>query len=199
MQQIHEAVTESKVNIIFAVPEDSIDVYKQLSEHIPGSSTGVLKHDSSNIVDIIRENFEKITSKVELRDNSSNAVEIRYMSSCLGSSKSETKMCHNIGNGKTIEFDVELKVTKCPPNGSETFVITPIGVDEYTVVELHVMCECDCELEPIAKVNSSECSHFGTSACGVCECDPNRFGKRCECSGDDAIRQDMIDQCKRYS
>jgi protocadherin alpha len=192
-------VTESKVNIIFAVPEDSIDVYKQLSEHIPGSSIGVLKHDSSNIVDIIRENFEKITSKVELRDNSSNAVEIRYISSCLGSSKSETKICHNIGNGKTIEFDVELKVTKCPPNGNETFVITPIGVDEYTVVELHVMCECECELEPTAKVNSSKCSHFGTSACGVCECDPNRFGKRCECSGGDAIRQDMINQCKRYS
>jgi protocadherin alpha len=64
---------------------------------------------------------------------------------------------------------------------------------------LHVMCECDCELEPIAKPNSSECSHFGTSACGVCECDSNRFGKRCECDGDDAIKQDMLDQCKKYS
>ncbi|CAG2179959.1 unnamed protein product, partial [Oppiella nova] len=87
LEQINRVVTESKTNIIFAVPEDSINVYKQLSEHIPGSTTGLLKDDSSNIVDIIRDNFKKIASKVEFRDNSSDAIQIRYMSSCLGSHK----------------------------------------------------------------------------------------------------------------
>ncbi|CAG2174704.1 unnamed protein product, partial [Oppiella nova] len=199
LEQINRVVTESKTNIIFAVPEDSINVYKQLSEHIPGSTTGLLKDDSSNIVDIIRDNFKKIASKVEFRDNSSDAIQIRYMSSCLGSHKSESNTCHNIGIGQTVEFDVELKVTKCPLGGRETFIISPIGVNEYTVVELHVMCECECELEPAAKPNSTDCSSEGTYACGICECHQNRFGKKCECDGDHAYREDMLNQCRRHS
>lgn len=84
LEQIHRIVTESKVNIIFAVTEESHNVYQQLSEHIPGSTTGKLEADSSNIVEIIRDNFKKIASKFELRDNSSDAVQIKYISSCLG-------------------------------------------------------------------------------------------------------------------
>ncbi|CAG2106828.1 unnamed protein product, partial [Medioppia subpectinata] len=200
LAQINRVVTESKTNIIFAVPDDSIAVYQQLSEHIPGSTTGLLKDDSSNIVDIIRDNFQKLASKVELRDNSSDAVQIRYISSCLSAThKSETNTCHNVGIGQTVEFDVELKVTKCPVGGGrETFVITPIGIDEYTVVELHVMCECECEREPLAKPNATQCTAEGTYACGVCECNQNRFGKRCECDGNNAYREDMLNQCRRH-
>jgi len=120
------------------------------------------------------------------------------MLSCLGKNKSETKVCHNIGIGQTIEFDVELKVTECPPNGIETFVIDPIGIEERTVIKLNVICDCDCQLEPLAITNSTDCSYFGTSTCGICECNPNRFGKKCECDDDDAIRQNTTDQCKRY-
>ena len=198
--QIYKAITESKTNIIFATPEsmDSrwIDDYQKLSEHIPGSTNALLKDDSSNIVELIGENFKKITSKVELRDNSSDSVQIRYMSSCLGGSNRETNICHNIGVGQTVEFEVELKVTECPADSRETFVITPIGIDEYTVIELHVMCGCECEAEPYAKPNSTECSEAGTHACGVCECDQNRFGDKCQCDGDD-IREDLQNLCKK--
>lgn len=197
MEHIRRVVTESKVNIIFATPEESIDVYKQLSEHIPGSTTALLRNDSSNIVELIRDNFKKIASTVELRDNSSAAVQIRYMSSCLSKGKGENNICHNIGVGEKVEFDVELKVTECPANGTETFVITPIGINESTVVELHVMCECECETQPIAKPNSELCSKAGTHACGVCICDQNRFGKKCECGGDDYNREELTNQCKR--
>ena len=198
LEQIHKVVTESKVNVIFAVPEESIDVYKQLSEHLPGSTTALLRNDSSNIVELIRDNFKKIASRVEFRDNSSSAVQIKYMSSCLGRGKGETNICHNIGVGETVEFDVEIKVTECPPNGTEIFVITPIGISESTVVELHVMCECECETQPIAKPSSEMCSKAGTYACGVCICDQNRFGKKCECGGEDYNREELTNQCKRY-
>ncbi|KAJ4445442.1 hypothetical protein ANN_07247 [Periplaneta americana] len=35
---------------------------------------------------------------------------------------------------------------------------------------------------PRYKTNASECSHNGTYACGICQCDERHFGQKCECS-----------------
>lgn len=31
-------------------------------------------------------------------------------------------------------------------------------------------------------MNTEECSYHGIYKCGVCDCDPQYFGRRCECS-----------------
>lgn len=204
LSQINRLVTDSKINIIFAVPEDSVDIYKKLSEHIPGSITGKLESDSSNIVDIIKDNYKKITSKIELNDNSSSFIDIKYITSCQNENKAssgnknkyETNACDKIGIGESISFDVEIKVNDCPPDGKETFVITPIGVGEYTIVELNVHCSCPCEVENMIS-GSPQCNYYGNFSCGICQCNQNRFGQTCECDGDHAIQQDKIDQCKQ--
>ncbi|RWS05225.1 uncharacterized protein B4U79_02101, partial [Dinothrombium tinctorium] len=56
--QINRAVIDNKINVIYAVPHEAIDVYKILSTHIRGSVAGMLSNDSSNIVDMIRINYE---------------------------------------------------------------------------------------------------------------------------------------------
>lgn len=60
ISQINMKVKENSINVIFAVTESQIDVYKKLEEHIEGSSSGKLSTDSANIVDLVKEQYEVI-------------------------------------------------------------------------------------------------------------------------------------------
>jgi len=51
-------VADNRVNVIFAVTKGQTERYSSLSDIIPGSVTGELDEDSSNIVDLVRENYE---------------------------------------------------------------------------------------------------------------------------------------------
>ena len=51
---------ESSVNIIFAVTEEQFDVYNLLKENIEGSSAGTLSNDSSNIVELVKAQYQVV-------------------------------------------------------------------------------------------------------------------------------------------
>lgn len=69
ISQINLKVKENSINIIFAVTKSQIDVYKRLSKHIEGSSAAELSEDSSNIVGLVRDeyNVSGIKNKVIVR------------------------------------------------------------------------------------------------------------------------------------
>lgn len=46
------------MTIIFAVTKDQIPVYHELSKLIEGSTVGELANDSSNIVELVKENYD---------------------------------------------------------------------------------------------------------------------------------------------
>ena len=46
------------MNLIFAVTSKVLDVYKLLAERIPGASYGKLDKDSSNVVDLIKNEYQ---------------------------------------------------------------------------------------------------------------------------------------------
>jgi len=46
------------VTIIFAVTKDQIPIYRELSKLIEGSTVGELANDSSNIVELVKENYD---------------------------------------------------------------------------------------------------------------------------------------------
>jgi len=52
------------VTIIFAVTSDQIPVYSELSKLIEGSTVGMLAADSSNIVDLVKDNYD-VSSSLE--------------------------------------------------------------------------------------------------------------------------------------
>lgn len=58
LEQINKAIVNNQINIIFSVPENSLKVYELLAENLQGSITGRLAENSSNIVDLIRENYK---------------------------------------------------------------------------------------------------------------------------------------------
>ena len=46
------------MNLIFAVTEEQFSVYNLLKENIEGSSAGTLTNDSSNIVQLVKEQYQ---------------------------------------------------------------------------------------------------------------------------------------------
>ena len=62
-------VKEHSVNLIFAVTEEQFGVYDLLKKNIEGSSAGTLSNDSSNIVELVKAQYQAITSSIEMKDN----------------------------------------------------------------------------------------------------------------------------------
>ena len=58
LEQINKAIVSNQINIIFSVPDNALRVYEILSDNLQGSITGRLAENSSNIVDLIRENYK---------------------------------------------------------------------------------------------------------------------------------------------
>lgn len=187
ISQINLKVKQNAINIIWAVTEEQISVYKRLTKHVEGSFAGKLSNDSSNIVELIREQYDKISSSVEMKDTASSAIKVRYLSSCLNDGPPiETSKCDGLKVGTKVEFIAEIEVTSCPDNRTEwkqKFDIYPVGINETLTVNLEMLCDCECEHDgSMYEPNSPECNGVGTLKCGVCECYDGFFGKHCECS-----------------
>ena len=98
ISQVNLKVKENAINVIFAVTEEKIKIYKQLQNHIEGSSCGKLSKDSSNIVDLVKEQYQQISSSIEMKDNASSAISVTYYSQCLDSTSplKKTSRCENV-------------------------------------------------------------------------------------------------------
>ena len=80
-------------------------------------------------------------------------------------------------------------MVKCPKDPREwrqVFEIYPVGINESVIVDLEMICQCDCERPGNFgyEENSPRCNGVGTYKCGICECPPEFFGRSCECSAD---------------
>ena len=131
VSQINSKVKENSVNVIWAVKEKVLDTYKNLSHFVEGSYAGKLIEDSTNIVELVKNQYNAISSSIEMKDTASDNVKLRYFSKCLGGSPVETNKCDNLKVGKKVEFTVEVKVTSCPKNPSEwkqKFSIYPVSI-----------------------------------------------------------------------
>lgn len=58
ISQINLKVKQNAINVIFAVTEEQINVYKQLQSHVEGASSGKLSADSANVVDLVKEQYQ---------------------------------------------------------------------------------------------------------------------------------------------
>ncbi|KAJ8985291.1 hypothetical protein NQ317_007078 [Molorchus minor] len=192
IEQINLSIRKKSINAIFAVTNSTISIYRELAKSIEGASVGVLEGDSSNIVDLIVEQYKKISSTVSLKHNASSAVSLKFFSSCLNPDGIllNTNECSGLRVvGDTVDFKVEIEVLKCPKNPKDhfqTIQIRPVGINETLIIDLEMLCECPCEKN--GQRNSPRCSSAGTYKCGVCDCNPGAFGTKCECHTGGDIR-----------
>lgn len=198
--QIVNKIKEKAVSIIFAITKDQFDIYESLSNIIEGSAVGVLANDSSNIVKLIEDNYRKITSKVTLQSKNHGAnMTVEFYSRCSEAEEKKRNECENLGIGETVSFVAEVTVTECPKDRKQwkrEIYIQPVGFQERLVLDLDIICECDCEKPENEEINSDQCSNGnGTFECGMCTCDPGRYGKFCECRADDVSSTDSVKLC----
>lgn len=191
ISQINQKVKENAINIIFAVTSNQFSVYEKLKGHIQGSSAAVLSNDSSNVVDLVKEEYAKISSSVEMKDNATGDVKITYFSSCLtGGPEIQTSKCDNLTVGQQVSFTAQIQVLKCPEDPrdwTQHIQIYPVGINESMLIQLEMLCACPCEQPGSTgyEVHSRHCNNFGTFMCGICDCDEHHFGNSCECSVSD--------------
>ncbi|OQR79540.1 integrin beta-PS-like [Tropilaelaps mercedesae] len=189
LSQINSKIQEHKVNIIFAVTEDQESIYAKLANMLEGCSHGKLAHDSSNVVDLVKEQYQKITSQIELTSDveKDEYLAVTFESKCLNKDASakpqKTNKCGDIKVGDQVQFDAIVHLKKCPKNQNEwarTIHISPVGINERLQIDLEMICQCACEAN-IGNVNSSDCNNAGTLMCGVCNCYDGYSGKSCQC------------------
>ncbi len=56
--------------MIFAVTANQVKMYEELSDFIEGSSVGELANDSSNVVKLVRDNYDVSTVGIECKPGS---------------------------------------------------------------------------------------------------------------------------------
>lgn len=186
VSQIRNLIRKNNINIIFAVTESQVPLYTSLKKELDGSTVGTLDSTSSNIVALIRDQYNKIRSGVKLRDTANSFIKVNYFSFCLGDVEKQTDTCDNIALGGNVSFTAHIELISCPPEAKEwsgEFQIHPVGLNEAVTVRYHLICQCDCEKSIYQEVNSKNCSGKGTLECGICSCHENRYGKNCECDG----------------
>lgn len=184
--QINQVAKEHKMNLIFAVTAEQSSVYSRLSQMIEGSSHGELTANSSNVVELVKGEYNKITSKVELKHNATDPVSIRFFSKCKGSTEKETSSCLGLRVGDQVDFRVEVTLSKCPEDRNDwrqLISIYPVGLRERLLIDLEMFCDCQCERPGNEGFipSAEECNYHGSYQCGICQCDKNYFGRLCEC------------------
>eukprot|EP00079_Xenopus_tropicalis_P036299 XP_017950070.1 PREDICTED: integrin beta-1 isoform X1 [Xenopus tropicalis] len=196
-----QKLSENNIQTIFAVTEDFQPVYQELKNLIPKSAVGTLSSNSSNVIQLIIDSYNSLSSELILENSKlPEGVTISYKSFCKNGVKGtgeDGRKCSNISIGDQVEFEISVTAHKCPKKGqAESIKIKPLGFTEEVEIVLQFICECDCQEK--GTPNSPECHHGnGTFECGACRCNEGRIGKECECSTDEVNSEDMDAYCRR--
>lgn len=71
------------------------------------------------------------------------------------------------------------------------FTINAPGLGKIEV-EIELICECQCEKSGAA--NSTICTSQGTYKCGICYCNPGRYGENCQCGEEEQADDSLCRQ-----
>lgn len=208
----NEFLSYRQVNVIFAVTSDVIPVYDQIHQLIPEMSrVGVLKMDSSNILQLVREGYTDFIRKIQFFDDAPSNLIVTYETRCGNqyfSSRQQSK-CENVEMGNEYEFTINVTLneySKTKRDGvnmlKQSFKIESGISSEYLQFDIEIQEECPCLVsEHEEEVNSAACNWRGSLKCGMCFCENGWAGKTCECdlqnfaSGGASVSSKQCRQC----
>lgn len=198
--QINKKIMEHNITTIFAVTDEQMEAYGNISSRINGSIVTELD-DVSRIVELIREEYEAISSSIEISDTArdSEIIEISYNSACSNGENMKDNVCKDVKPEDTITINATIKLLRCPENSADwnqKIDIQPVRRISTLSIYLKMICDCSCTDRGQEK-NERFCSGNGTYGCGICHCDNNRYGEQCECEGADNQTRPDINQCIR--
>uniref|UniRef100_A0A5G2QY83 Integrin beta n=1 Tax=Sus scrofa TaxID=9823 RepID=A0A5G2QY83_PIG len=171
---------------IFAVTNYSYSYYEKLSSYFPVSS-GVLQEDSSNILDLLREAFDRIRSNLDIRAlESPRGLRTEVTSKIF--LKTDTGSFH-IRRGEVGTYQVQLRaiedldgthVCQLPEADQKGNIHLKPSFSDGLRMDVDIICDvCSCELQK--EEQSPRCSFHGDFMCGHCVCSEGWSGKTCNC------------------
>ncbi|XP_069509434.1 integrin beta-7 [Ambystoma mexicanum] len=191
-------LSASNIQPIFAVTGSILSTYQELSKMIPKSVVGELKEDSSNVIQLISEAYNDLSSTITLvHVQLPPGIQISYNSRCndgflAGQSWGE---CSNVKINELINFEVMVRAqaSMCQQE-RQRFKVKVLGFSEELIVDVKMVCDCNClDEEPFSR----DCSGGnGNFSCGVCSCARNRLGKLCECEQAEHLDRDLDAGCR---
>ncbi|XP_068196203.1 integrin beta-1-like [Antennarius striatus] len=196
-----QKLSDHNIQTIFAVTDEFQPVYKELKNLIPKSAVGTLSSNSSNVIKLIIDAYNSLSSEVILENGRlPEGVSISYKSICkngVEATGDNGRKCSNISIGDEVFFKISVETQKCPSHGrSESIKIKPLGFTEEVEVVLNFICDCQCAAE--GEPDSEKCHEGnGTFECGACKCNDGRIGRLCECSKDDVRTDDLDANCRK--
>lgn len=147
IEQLASAYSNTPVTttVIFATSENRT-FYEQVASQFKSAYVGKLKSDSSNIVELIRDEFGRIDSKMEIGKNpTTDTVRFKYYSNCLGTGgERETAICDNLPASGDVTFTIQIDLPECPADSDETEMIvdfSPVGLPVFVGVKLIYLCD----------------------------------------------------------
>ncbi|KAH8257650.1 hypothetical protein KR038_003267, partial [Drosophila bunnanda] len=117
LEEIYRELLRRKINVIFAVTQDRVSNYRELSALMKEISyVDVLSEDSSNILELIKKSYESLIKRTQFADNSPDYIQLEYYTDCAGQFPSLRKRnyCNNVSLGKEIEFFVDVTLKEYP-------------------------------------------------------------------------------------
>ncbi|XP_062893542.1 integrin beta-7-like [Mobula hypostoma] len=195
--QLVQTLSKHNIQPIFAVTQNVVPVYQELSKLIPKSAVGELKADSSNVLQLISEAYNNLSSTVKLEHSKlPEGISLTFQSYCGDSnpSRQDTGQCSGVRFNQEINFTVGVTASRCLP-ASAHFVLRVLGFAETLEVTVETNCTCHCG---DADGGDTHCSHGnGTLNCGQCSCLPGRVGRLCECTRDEDQLEDLLAPCRK--
>ncbi|KAH0621752.1 hypothetical protein JD844_023371 [Phrynosoma platyrhinos] len=205
--QLIQKLKENNIQPIFAVTSEVVETYKKLSEMIPKSAVGELRTNSDNIIQLIRDAYNNLSSKIILEHGPlPSSVKITYDSFCpnkihttdqpRGECDSVTKNDKLAGKKPWYKLQ-DFAPTAYMDNGGgvcETKRLDSDGLIFYALCccNFHLKSftgkNCDCktggksskELEKSCRKDNASviCSGLGDCVCGQCVCHTSDDSKK---------------------
>ncbi|XP_033117933.1 integrin beta-1-like isoform X2 [Anneissia japonica] len=172
----------------------ALDGKEMIKTFFEGSTVARLEDSPRTIINLVKENFKKISAEVNMIDTSPQSVIMRYMTSCgRDGPMVETTECIGVAPGQTIEFSIDVYIHTCD-EGIRNFTIKSVGLDDELLVNIDPICTCECQNNTITY--SDHCSEGnGNLTCGICNCNEESFGEYCQCDATDIDEYDDRDEC----
>ena len=150
-------------------------LYKQIQQLTQDiSSVGILKMDSSNILQLVNSGYTDFVRKVQFTDNAPSHLRITYETKCgdMFDDRKETSKCSNVEIGKEYEFWVNVTLLDYPKMLNSSFVKIEEGSisSESFEIQIDYEEECPCLKESTVDFNSTVCYEHGDFICGMCQC-----------------------------
>ncbi|XP_075687312.1 integrin beta-2 [Rhinoderma darwinii] len=193
--QLAQKLSQNNIQVVFAVTSNMVKTYQDLSNLIPKSVVGGLSNDSSNVVQLITEAYQNLSSEVILDHGiTPDFLDIVYDSYCsngVNVLNDVRGICSNVKINELITFKVKVTAKKCLPN--QSFSIRPLGFTETVKVSVTTACDCLCE----DAIDPKACNSNGTIVCGICSCNKGHLGKNCECAEGSKTSQELEQNCRK--